>query len=73
MSKERIELLKELRDVVNENDNANVTLQQVDFYIGEYMKEECIRNWIEETREKMNPVTAHEILYKWNNGYTFEA
>lgn len=73
MKQTRRDLLNELRDIINKNDNANVTFQQVEFYIGDEMKEECIKNWVLETHAKCNPVTAYEVLYKWNHGYTFHA
>lgn len=69
----RRKLIEELRIAINQNCHSELTFQQVDFYIGEYMCLESIQLWIDETLYSKNPVTASMVLERWNNGFIFKA
>jgi hypothetical protein len=69
----RRKLIEELRLAINQNCQSELTFQQVDFYIGDYMQLESIQLWIEETKYSKNPVTASMVIDHWNNGFIFEA
>lgn len=62
MANQRIELLKRLRDCINEREGTDLTLSQVSIYIGDLMTLESLENWVIETEHNKNPVTARAVL-----------
>ena len=71
MRSERDELLKQLADVINNKEEANITFNQVNYYIGCDMSNDNLRVWIEEAMEEEG-VTAADVLELWDDNKSNE-
>lgn len=61
----RCQLIEELRDIINKNESANLTTEQVSHWVGSDASESRIDAWITETHELGDPVTVDDVLSLW--------
>ncbi len=59
---DRKELISELTDTINARENTQLTVNQVEHYIGSDMDINTLNQWVEDTVSGIDPVSSDDVL-----------
>lgn len=67
----RDDLIEQLKDAINTRESTSLTVAQVSHYIGSDMETDKLKQWVSDTINNDEPVTADDVL-SLCEGFEFE-